>query len=68
MLEELMHIAVTMDIWTSVATPSYITVTAYFISSNWELKICLLQPTSFPENPQLTIPVRSYKKFCQIFM
>ena len=40
MLEEPMHIALTTDIWTSVATQSYITVTAHFVSSSWELKTC----------------------------
>ena len=50
MLEEPMYIALTTDIWTSVATQSYITVTAHFISSNWELKTCLLQTTNFPKN------------------
>ena len=44
MLEEPMHIALTTDIWT------YITVTAQFFSSSWELKTCLLQTTNFPEN------------------
>lgn len=50
MLQEPNHIALTTDIWTSVATQSYITVTAHFISSNWELKTCLLQTANFPEN------------------
>ena len=50
MLEEPMHIALTTDIWTSVLTQSYITVTAHFILLNWELKTCLLQTTNFPEN------------------
>jgi len=50
MLQEPNHIALMTDIWTSVATQSYIMVTAHFISSNWELKTCLLQTTNFPEN------------------
>ena len=50
MLQEPNHIALTTDIWTSVATQSYITVTAHFISSNWDLKTCLLQTANFPEN------------------
>ena len=33
-----------------MATQSYKTVTAHFILSNWELKICLLQTSNFPEN------------------
>lgn len=46
MLEEPMHSAITTDIWTSMATQLYITVTAHF-SSNWELKTCLLQKPIF---------------------
>ena len=50
MLKEPSHIALTTDIWTSVATQAYITVTAHFVSSTWELKTCLLQTMNFPEN------------------
>ena len=50
MLKEPSHIALTTDIWTSVATQSYITVTAHFVSSNWELRTYLLQTMNFPES------------------
>ena len=50
MLTEPMHIALSTDIWTSIATQAYITVTAHFISPNWELNTFLLQTASFPEN------------------
>ena len=39
-----------MDIWTSVATQSYIAVTGHFVSSNWELRTYLLQAIKFPES------------------
>ena len=50
MLKESSHIALTTDIWTSVATQAYITVTAHFVSSNWKLRTYLLQTMTFPES------------------
>lgn len=50
MLKDPMHIALSTDIWTSIATQAYITVTAHFISPSWELNTFLLQTASFPEN------------------
>ena len=50
MLKEPTHIALSTDIWTSIATQAYITVTAHFISPDWELNTFLLQTMSFPEN------------------
>ena len=51
MLQEPGHIALMTDIWTSVAAQSYVHNSyCAFISSNWELKTCLLQTTNFPEN------------------
>ena len=38
MLKEPSHIAQTTDIWTSVGTQAYVTVTARFVLSNWELR------------------------------
>ena len=65
MLQEPGHIALMTDIWTSVAAQSYITVTAHFISSNWELKTCLLQTTNFPENHIAdSICEKLYKRNC----
>ena len=49
-LKEPMYIALTTDSWTSIATQRYLTVTAYFISLNWELKTFLLQMMSLAEN------------------
>ena len=34
MLTEPMHIALSTDIWTSIATQAYITATTHFISTN----------------------------------
>ena len=48
MLKEPTHIALSTDIWTSIATQAYITVTAH--SQNWELNTFLLQTMSFLEN------------------
>ena len=31
------YVVLTSDIWTSVLTQSYITITVHFISDNWEL-------------------------------
>ena len=50
MLKEPSHIALTTDIWTSVATQVYITVTAHFVSSNWKLRTYLLQTITSPES------------------
>ena len=50
MLTEPMHIALSTDIWTSIATQAYITATTHFISTKWELNTFLLQTASFPEN------------------
>ena len=37
MLKEPTNIALSTDIWTSIATQAYITVAAHFISPDWEL-------------------------------
>ena len=50
MLKEPTHIALSTDIWTSIATQVYITVTAHFISPDWKLNTFLLQTLSFPGN------------------
>ena len=34
---ETMHIALSTNIWTSIAIQAYITITAHYISPNWEL-------------------------------
>ena len=50
MLKEPTNIALSTDIWTSIATQAYITVAAHFISPDWELNTFLLQTINFPEN------------------
>ena len=43
--EKLQHqaaVGITSDLWTSLATHSYITCTAHYITSDWELKHCVL--------------------------
>ena len=50
MLTEPMHIALSTDIWTSIATQAYITATTHYISTNRELNTFLLQTASFLEN------------------
>lgn len=43
-------IALTTDGWTSVATDSYVTVTAHFINEDWEMKDIVLQTTEFKKS------------------
>ena len=50
MLKEPTHVALSTDIWTSIATQAYITVTIHYVSPNWELNTFLLQTIEFPEN------------------
>ncbi len=42
-------IALTSDVWTSNTMAAYISVTAHFISAEWEMKSCVLQTKHFPE-------------------
>lgn len=48
-LKEASSVALSTDIWTSMATEAYITVTAHYISTNWELFSFVLETKSFPE-------------------
>ena len=48
-----MHIALSTDIWISIATQAYITVTVNFILPNQEMNMFLLQMMYFPENHTL---------------
>ena len=50
MHKEPQHIALTTDIWTSIATQAYITITAHFVSLDWDLKTFVLQTICFPED------------------
>ena len=42
-------ITLTTDIWTSIATESYITATAHYIDDNWELQAFVLETMPFPD-------------------
>ena len=46
---EAQFIALTTDIWTSLATENYFSVTAHYTDSNWELQAFVLETLSFPE-------------------
>ena len=41
-------IALTTDIWTSRATQSFATTTAYFLDQHWNLTTCVLETVHFP--------------------
>jgi len=47
--KEANSIAITTDIWTSSATEAYITVSAHYISSEWEMVTCVLETPDMPE-------------------
>lgn len=42
-------VALTTDIWTSLAVESYVTVTCHYIDEEWEMKSTVLQTHSMPE-------------------
>ena len=47
--DEAPSMALTMDIWTRMATDAYMTVTAHYIDPNWKLQSFVLETLSFPE-------------------
>ena len=47
--DEAPSVALTMDIWTSMATEAYMTVTAPYLDPNWKLQNFVLETLSFPE-------------------
>ena len=47
--DEAPSMALTTDIWTSMATEAYMTVTAHCIDPNWKLQNFVLETLSFPE-------------------
>ena len=47
--KEAQFISLTTDIWTSLATESYLTVTAHYIDRSWELQAFVLETLPFPE-------------------
>ena len=48
-LSQIPSLAITTDLWTSVANDSYLSLTAHFISLNWELKHVVLGTFPMPE-------------------
>ena len=49
-LQSVSYTVLTSDIWTSLATQLYISATAHFITSEWELSSCVLQTLHFPDS------------------
>jgi len=47
--EEAVLLSITTDIWTNMATESYITITAHYIDNSWELQAYVLETLPFPE-------------------
>ena len=47
--EDASSLAITSDIWTSCANDAYISLTAHFISADWQMVSCVLATSPFPE-------------------
>ena len=47
--ENVLSLAITSDIWTSCANDAYISLTAHFISADWQMVSCVLATSPFPE-------------------
>ena len=47
--KEATSISLTTDIWTSATTEAYITVSAHYISPEWQLLSCVLETPGMPE-------------------
>ena len=47
--EDALSLAITSDIWTSCANDAYISLTAHFISADWQMVSCVLATSPFPE-------------------
>ena len=61
------YIALTSDVWTSLATHSYISATAHFITPEWELSSCVLQTLHFPESHTGVHVSEKLKEICSNF-
>ena len=59
--------ALTSDIWTSLAIQSYISATAHFVTSEWELNSCVLQTLHFPESHTGIHVSEKLKEICSNF-
>ena len=66
-LQSASYIALTSDIWTSLATQSYISATAHFVTSEWELSSCVLQMMHFPESHTGVCSSEKLKEICLNF-
>ena len=66
-LQAASYIALTSDVWTSLATQSYISATAHFITSEWELSSCVLQTLHFPESHTGVHISEKLKEICSNF-
>jgi len=47
--KEAVAVGLTTDIWTSIATDAYITVSCHYISPEWEMRSFVLATKEFPE-------------------
>lgn len=61
------YVALTLDILTSLATQSYISAIAHFITPDWELNSCVLQTLHFPESHTLVLISEKLKEICSNF-
>lgn len=60
------RVCLTSDLWTSVATDGYISLTAHFITSDWVLHKKLLNFSYLPSpHTGITISERIYKMVCE---
>ncbi|KAI7789400.1 putative zinc finger BED domain-containing protein 1-like [Triplophysa rosa] len=49
-MQDASQVAITSDSWTSIATDSYVTVTAHYAGDDWQLKSHVLQTRGFNES------------------
>ncbi|XP_074378052.1 zinc finger BED domain-containing protein RICESLEEPER 2-like [Apium graveolens] len=60
------RVSLTSDLWTSVATDGYISLTAHFITSDWVLHKKLLNFSYLPlPHTDITISEKIYKMLCE---
>ena len=46
-ISQVSHVALTIDLWTSRTTESYITITCHFLSATWQLRSLVLETLKF---------------------
>ncbi len=46
--KEVLVVAFTTDIWTSIATEAYVTVTCHYVSCGWQMKAFVSSTRAFP--------------------